>query len=1365
MALFRDKSSGKPSIRDLTREAQQSTDPFQAGAIFTQAAELALELNKKRKAISLARDAMAALGHAHGDSRTVAGAHARVAHLAEKLGLSEEAMRCYRQAFTLDPSLVSAAQAARNIAMATSSWSLAVQILEQEIAAVGTRHERAELMREKAALVRDRIGDLDFAIDTLHRAIDMDVASISARKELVTSLLARANSRKDQDWAARDRDEAATLLCDTSDLVPDEERLELLEAALDVAPEHLGALEKLEDVIPTDVPRLVYHWTRHVDAFPESPVGDELRLRLGRAHLEAGRSEAALPHLETLARQNDVECAVLVVELHARAGRVDEARAWASALRDRLGAEERLPILRRLFQAFRDADVDAAYDIARAILRDDPTDAVALDCCETHCTQAGRWEELEQLLAGLAEQFEAGSKRRLHVLRKLAHLREKNRSQPALALETWHIIEDETEDDSWRHARDERIRLAESVAEWDELAELLEDAANRARLDKRIELLTRLAKIHRDRRDDPASAARAFLRILDSRAEHDRDDTLASLAAVLKSAGPESDAMKAARELAERSEPALRIEIFRVLARLFDGFAAHEPAFEAWTKLREDAADDTEAIVRLVELAVATERWEHAVELLELRVQKSEGRPAVELYRRIATIASDSMSDFDRAADALTSALEAVPEDRLVAEELSVALGRAERHGEQAVVLRRLAASAPDPTTRRQWKIRLARHLEGPLRDRDEALAVWGQIASDTDDVDVLEGLIAAARGEQDHERTEILLRRLAVVAPETDRRAELAVELAEVLAEKLERSRDAVMVLVDAMSREAKEHLPALSYLESLAATLGDDYVVASALEAQLPLVPETARKLLLKRLADLYEGPLEDPRAAVHTLERWEQARADDPEPRVRLIPHLVAMRSWEPLLARLDTLIAIAPQAHAEHLDNVVREVDRADPSHDHELAVFFLELAKRAASPEQRRDMLLRAAALFELSNAPTSAFDAAAGALAITGPEDRMLAIVDRLAGPAGRTLELDAIYDRFTAKNAPPEMRRTLALRHAEILFGAERWDDATDRLLRVSALAPSDDSLLDALERGAARANRISEVLSAYEDRVALVEPGGAAVHLMLRAVQASYANERGYDAVRFFARAVQLSDGDLVHMDRIEAAAEPLGRSAVEQMMTVYEAAARNETVPDRRGALLVRCARLMLKAAPEAVTAAARLFDEALEAAPTEEWLLDTIESNAVELGFLDRLDAHLEKLIEETMSDEVAATLLRRRARILHNHLGKPSEAADTYLRLWALRPKDRDVFRQLRVCLLETGRVHELISAAERELSKLDDPDDSIALMREIARLWEEEAKNQWEAADAWKRVLATAPEDEKAKEAIARLAAPRGKGA
>jgi tetratricopeptide (TPR) repeat protein len=138
-------------------------------------------------------------------------------------------------------------------------------------------------------------------------------------------------------------------------------------------------------------------------------------------------------------------------------------------------------------------------------------------------------------------------------------------------------------------------------------------------------------------------------------------------------------------------------------------------------------------------------------------------------------------------------------------------------------------------------------------------------------------------------------------------------------------------------------------------------------------------------------------------------------------------------------------------------------------------------------------------------------------------------------------------------------------------------------------------------------------------------------------------------------------------------------------------------------------------------------------------------------------IEALDDYLERAIEKTIEGDVAAAFLRRRARILHHRRGMPSEAADAYLRLWALRPDDPDVFRHLRVCLLETGRVHELISAAERALEKTSEDPARITLMREIARLWEEEAKNTWEARDAWKRVLDSAPEDSAAMEALARL--------
>jgi tetratricopeptide (TPR) repeat protein len=163
------------------------------------------------------------------------------------------------------------------------------------------------------------------------------------------------------------------------------------------------------------------------------------------------------------------------------------------------------------------------------------------------------------------------------------------------------------------------------------------------------------------------------------------------------------------------------------------------------------------------------------------------------------------------------------------------------------------------------------------------------------------------------------------------------------------------------------------------------------------------------------------------------------------------------------------------------------------------------------------------------------------------------------------------------------------------------------------------------------------------------------------------------------------------------------------------------------------------------------------------PSNVQVADVLEEIAVQRSFVQLLDSFLEERIAETLSDRAAAVLLERRARILHERLDKPSEAADAYMRLWALRPTDAHVLEKLRMCLLETGRIQDLISAYERELGRRKDPVERASLLRDIAELWENGAKNPWEARDAWKRVLRLQPNDADAKAAIQRIERSRSK--
>ncbi len=55
------------------------------------------------------------------------------------------------------------------------------------------------------------------------------------------------------------------------------------------------------------------------------------------------------------------------------------------------------------------------------------------------------------------------------------------------------------------------------------------------------------------------------------------------------------------------------------------------------------------------------------------------------------------------------------------------------------------------------------------------------------------------------------------------------------------------------------------------------------------------------------------------------------------------------------------------------------------------------------------------------------------------------------------------------------------------------------------------------------------------------------------------------------------------------------------------------------------------------------------------------------------------------------------------------------------------------------------------------MERTSDPVRQAELMKEVARVWEQDLGNKWEALDAWKEVLARHPDDAEATEAIKRL--------
>ncbi len=1396
MGIFGGNDDERPSIRVLAKQAKNSADPRQAADLLAEAGARALEVDKARKAVTYLRGAidkapdharasalleetLAKLGDdlglateqarrlevlaaTRGDAREMAATHARLAHTLERTGRLDGAFEHYARAFELDPSQIGVAQAARRVAVKTERWQDASNILESEIAVEPDRTRRSELFRIRARIVRDHLADMDLAVQLFERAVRTLPSDVETRRELVDTLLMRAETTDDPDRRSRDRYTAADILVDLVNAVDPDDQIMCVREALDVSPEHSPALELYEELAVDEPDQLLIRWEKHVQAFPDGPKADEVRWRLARELSAAGRPEDALSWFEELARRGDLEAILRAVELHDAAERRVEARRWAKASFEVIEESDELELHQKLFSILAPGDPEGAAEHALALLAENPDHEQALELVVRVRTDKGDRAGLAEVYADVCSRSPS---RRKQYLPTLGLLLEELGDVPA-ALLCFREAEGLTSGPDSANARSHRVRLAELAGEWDELAALLEEDVGGLSPQQRVPILEKLATMHRGLRGDQTKATEALLSLLGI-VEGDRVTGVhRDLSATLETAGAESTALERAEAYAQSASPELRADVYRILARLFDEWGQTARAAEAWALVREAHPEDTEALERSVELAIVQERYAAALELLELWVKLVSGKEAVRLHRRIAELAEEHLSNVDRAADALTAALELAQDDRELAAEAAAALRRAQRFGEEKIVLGLLLSSALDAESRRVHQERMARLSADQLQDPDEALRMWTQLVGDTNDAAELEKLRDDAREEGDAARLDVILARLAAVTTDPDVRSGHALERAEILATDLGRPQLAMKVLAHAAKSFGQKNVALLEHLENLAKETGDQRMQARALEAQVPLTEGKRKRYVLRLLAKLYEGPLKETTGMVRALSRWEEMAPDEIDPRVALLPALAEREDWGGLLARLDDLIRLARKDRQRWIDIVAEAATEAahptesntdEAESENARAWFLIEVAGRAEAPAQRLRLVVGAADRFAKAGRFQEALTATTRALELVGAGEELLDRAERFAESAGASAKLDALYEQLIEK-APTEADSVaLALRHSNYLTARGRSDEAVDRLLRVSALMPTNEVLLDELETLAPRSGRMDDVLLAYVDRGHLIG-GEEAVGLLCRGARVAYRAGKSRIVQQMLREAVNEAGDEDTLLDRIEAAAERLGREGTEQLVRVYESRGNDPAAPNAaRAKALVRAARRM-KAKLGLQEVAFGVLKTALALAPTEKGVLDAIEESAVERDLLDHLDQHLSKMVAESTDRREAAALVARQAQIYEQRLGRKSDAIDSYMRSISMNPDDEGVMRRLRFCLIESGRVQELTGLLERRIARLDDDQERVSHLRQLARLWEEEANNPWEAADTWKRVIELAPDDPEAREAIARLA-------
>jgi len=1229
--------------------------------------------------------------------------------------------------------------------------------------------ERRDLWLERGRILRTQLDDPRAALEAFEEALAVSPDFAPALDELLVASelagdnarLARALEHKLTLGTAQPRSALAQLA-------------DLYEGPLDDAARAVSALARWASVAPDDpapLRRLRAQYARQerhaellevLDALArcEPERAGKLEATVSAAELafaQLADADGAFARLAPLVPDHDAAADRALIHVAERAGRLPElyellakAERYADlayhlerAARRATEPAERASFLRRaagvLHAHLNDVErTSAAY----AELLTLEEDAPALRYMQARALETSDTRALAEVLLRLSR-LESDPRELRDLLYDYAHLQSFRLHAPQLAVPVLRRILEEL-DPSFEPALDELLTAADAARDTDALVFALTRCVEReSDAARKCELCERLADVYERELHDDARSAQSL-------------QLWASLS-------PEDPApLRRLRRCFERTGQ------WAELAACYDRIAEHSP----------DAEEQREASLAAARLYLGPLR-----------------DPDV-AFTRLSALMQQGVV---QAEDALHKL--AFEHGRL--EELCGLYEQAGRYDELCELLRRRAEAEPDPERKAGLLVRAARLLTAQLADEFAASEAYRQVLTIREDVEALSYLRAVAERQDDVEALDQLLLRLAR-GSEPLARVPLELARARLLRDRLGAPSEACKLLCSLLRDSAQLPVDPLlrdqiiRELEATAEQTEARDALALALEARLDTLRDAVkRRAVALHLADLCEAELGDPDRAAAAL---RVACAADPRhviARRRLKAHLARQGAHKEYVNLLDTLAHLEPNpvdrrearlsaarcAHEQlhdgagaltrlspllnagdaEAEQLARSIAR-EAGLGRELATLYIARARQAASPLEAESSWRAVMEIHEqwLSD-PAEAFEAALRLLAGEPHNREHLDQVDRLATELKAWKRLSSVYAKLIRAAGSDAVRVSLNQRLSRLLEQNAEGQAALEYAVAAARGAPSDENLQRVEQLAVAQASA-SEQFWAQEQRAASASDPHVAITRWLEAARTAdlalrdreQANTCLRRALLLTEQAPELAPAVLALSAELDAARPELGAEDARRALLRAHLELAEQASPSFRTQLVLRAAQF----ASEALQDARAGFDVLRGGAavpPFPEPLLDALEQAAVRINRLDALDAQLARSAERSDAIHDKQRLLTRRARVLTERLSRYDQAAQVYERLLELAPHDADAARSQLECLRKAGRHRELLRACERRLSQVDDSQSKLALMREMAQIWEVELKNRASALAIWNDVHALAPRDEEATRAVARL--------
>ena len=939
-------------------------------------------------------------------------------------------------------------------------------------------------------------------------------------------------------------------------------------------------------------------------------------------------------------------------------------------------------------------------------------------------------------------------------------------------------------------ARDNLRRLLEKGHRWDDLAVLLDQEVDDAPdSEAQIALLKKLASMHEQKRKDPVSAGEAWGR----------------LAAIM--VGDESPILHAVKLFEKGERLDLAAEVIADSVSGIDAEDTRQMLLMKLGELREKTEDLSGAGDAYAEAArigagdkgweaaercfATAERWDDAALAVSERADiVDEPRKKAELYAKEAGYLFQAGQGSD-GIGRLEHAAELDPENETYAKSLEERYIEADRVEDLIDCLVRRAANLTNKDARIALRKRAAQMQREQLSDMEGARETLQLVLEDTEDIEALTLLAEDARERAEFQEEAALLHRLAAVTEDDATKLEIVLREANVLAVDLENLEGAVTAYEMVLEKLDHKNVAALKALADLEERRDNPKNAVSAIEKLLELAAEPDQKVELgRRLADLYENTLDDPRGAIRALEVVYAEDPDDLDAAARLVELCEGVESWERTAELLAVLIEIEgdPEEASDLARRLSSILDERLERGQEALAVLepladegdgacrdaYVELGDRlgfkgivamklrdwhALSAGEEQHEAFRGA--FERFREMGRDQDAAQIAVELIRSRGATDEIIEHLEEISVRTKDLDSLgaaHD-VRVRDLSGTDRAEEYVRQAEVLAqaGVAVEDAAQHGEQGLPSIAPEEVEPL--LQRLAELVGAPGFIIDLYERQVGRCKNPADKLQALARAAQVAAAQGALDRAQALF----ELALGGGVREETIEVLQEAARAGDIEtgskQLRTALATSLASGSHGARdggrtRSALLRRAAMIAFEDLEDTDKAFEWLGESLVTHVEGES--LDALQDLGERVEDLKRVEETIGKALEQVFDGPLVRQLVSRRAELRRNRLDDMPGAAEDLKRLHDLSPHDKEISDELHDLLVELRDWRGVVQLLEDQILRGKDPAVRAELARKAARLWEERLADPREAADAWRRVLRMKPQDSEAKEGLDR---------